>query len=223
MRASEFQDHRFKVPDLSPQARPFLSKMKPKWVFVAESPHLHEIEPESIDHRRPLCGKAGQVWWRLLSELLEKETSTEVSLERLLKFCWDHQIVILNAVQFPLDPKIAIKFPEADPVKNLGFSKASGPHSFKKLKSSRPVQQALDSLGKRLRHPALKEVPVICLGNDAEWFVRQALVEEEISARLKEKVPHPSAWWRRGGYFGRVAKDRLKDLLSEFSCPVTED
>jgi hypothetical protein len=44
--------------------------------------------------------------------------------------------------------------------------------------------------------------------------VTQALNEAERENRVGEKIPHPSAWWRKGGYFGRVAKERLEGIFS---------
>jgi len=214
MTSKPLQSKRYFVPDLSPEGREELRKIKPKWIFVAESPHINEIEPEEMKERRPLCGMAGRKWWSLLSELLEGHANSDVSLERLIQFCRVHRVAIMNSVQVPLDPKIATKFPKADPVKNIGFSKLSGSHSFKKLKGSEPVRGAIEALGARLRHDAVKNAKVVCLGNDAEWFVRQALGEAEAVKRLGDKIPHPSAWWRRGGYFGRVAKENLQKVFS---------
>ena len=98
-------------------------------------------------------------------------------------------------------------------LKNLKFCKESGPFSYKKLKESKPVQLALHSLKERLNHPRLKGAPVFCLGNDAEWFVAQALLKKEQELRVGLKVPHPSAWWRRGGLYGRQARERLIKIL----------
>jgi hypothetical protein len=206
---------RYFVPDLSTVDRSVLKKMKPRAIFVAESPHVNEIEPETPGERRPLCGMAGRKWWGLVSELLEGEANADVSLARLLETCFKHRIVIMNAVQYPLDPKVAVVFPEADPAKNLGFNKVSGLYSFKKLKAGPQVRAAIDQLTQRLRHPSLKDAPIYCLGNDAEWFVTQALSPAEFSARVGQKIPHPSAWWRKGGHFGRVARERLTEIFGK--------
>ena len=200
---------RYLVPDLTPEARQDLKRLKPRYIFVAESPHVNEVEPDEMDERRPLCGAAGRQWWGLLSQLKEGETNSDVSLDRLIEVCKKYQIVVLNAVQYPLDPKVAVKFPKADPVKNLGFNKVSGPFSYKKLKGAPVVQNALSSLIERLDHPSLKKVPIFCLGNDALWFVTQALLPSSGVSRIQDKIPHPSAWWRSGGLYGRVAKEKL--------------
>lgn len=230
---------RYFVPDLSPQDRTALESLRPKVIFVAESPHVSEVEPDEIEARRPLCGMAGRQWWSMLNEILgeggNSETaksevqesnfrgklSQDVSLPYLIEFCRSNRIVVMNAVQFPLDPKVAKRFPEAEPVKNLGFSKVGGVSSFKKLKTSEPVKFAIHSLKQRLCHPNLAGIPIHCLGNDAEWFVMQAIsdpsqcgeLQENLLARLGEKIPHPSAWWRQGGLFGRIAREKLMRIF----------
>src|SRR5690349_20606081 len=73
---------RFFVPDLAPYNRTSLSDLIPRVVFVGESPHVNEVEPEALNERRPLCGAAGRQWWKLLGELLEGEISEDVSLVR---------------------------------------------------------------------------------------------------------------------------------------------
>ena len=204
---------RYFVPDLTPEARPELKTSRPSVVFVAESPHVSEVTPEKLGERRPLCGKAGQQWWGLLSEMLEGKASADVSLARLEKICRAHHIAVMNAVQYPLDPKVAASFPEAEPSRTIGFSKAPGPSHYKKMKSTTELKRALDSLRARLEDPGLKNSPVYCLGNDAEWFVAQALGREEFERRVKGRIPHPSAWWRKGGLFGRVAREKLGPIL----------
>jgi hypothetical protein len=186
-------------------------------IFVAESPHIHEITPESEEERRPLCGAAGLVWWKALTELFAEPATqfdSGLPLSQLLDFCQRHQIAVMNAVQYPLDPKITRKFPDADPVRVLKFGKLSGEFSYKRRKSSPEMQQTLASLRSRLNHTQLAGLPIYCLGNDAEWFVRQALSSEEIEARLKDKIPHPSAWWRRGGWFGKTAREKLSSIFA---------
>jgi hypothetical protein len=189
--------------------------MKPRFVFVAESPHISEVEPDELGQRRPLCGAAGKQWWGLLTKLLEGTENSDVSLKHLLDFCSRHDIAVMNAVQFPLDPKVSKLFPKADPVKNLGFCKVSGEYSHKKLKKSDPVQSAILALRTRLQHPSFKDATIHCLGNDSEWFVLQALGQDEAFERMGEKIPHPSAWWRQGGLFGRIAQQRLSQIFGK--------
>jgi hypothetical protein len=205
---------RYFVPDLSPRDRETLSRMKPDFVFVAESPHVSEVAPEKLFERRPLCGVAGKQWWSLLSEILEGSKNEDVSLVRLLQICSRYQIAVLNAVQSPLDPKVAAQFPEANPNQNLEFNKVTGPLSYKKLKTSKAVQAALKSLNERLNHPQLADARIYCLGNDAEWFVKNALSQSPALSRVDGRIPHPSAWWRRGGLFGRTAREKLSQIFS---------
>lgn len=193
--------------------RPELMRLQPRLIFVAESPHVNEVEPESRLERRPLCGKAGKVWWRKLGVLLGEPPSDEVTLGRMLRICAEHQILVMNAVQFPLDPKISLHYPEAEPVRNLGFAKITGPLSYKKKASNPKITIALENLRARLTHPATRGLPVAALGNDAEWFLNEALGAEQARARLICKIPHPSAWWRKGGYFERVATEKLEEIL----------
>ncbi|HUP56200.1 MAG TPA: hypothetical protein VM598_02030, partial [Bdellovibrionota bacterium] len=195
-------ESRFFVPDLSPIDHPEREWSKARIVFVAESPHVSEVAPEKRAERRPLCGVAGKAWWGLLSELLEGKADDDVSLERLLSFTERHGLVVMNAVQLPLDSKVMAKFPECDPVRLLGFDKGPGPSSYAKKRESAEVARALGRLADRLRDPAVSSLPVVALGNDSEWFLKRALADEP--GRLIGKVPHPSAWWRQGGHFGRV-------------------
>src|SRR6185295_13617272 len=195
---------RYFVPDLSPLDHPGLDWSKARIVFVAESPHVSEVTPERAEDRRPLCGMAGKVWWKAVSEVLENEPNEDVSLKRLLALAQKHGVVILNAVQVPIDSKVTREFPQADPIHTVGFDKGPGPKTFKKLKATEPVKRSVRKLAERLSSPALAGLPVVCLGNDSEWFVKEALGKERFSERVVDKIPHPSAWWRKGGYFGRV-------------------
>lgn len=204
---------RYFVPDLSPMDREELRSIQPKVVFVAESPHTSEIAPEARSERRPLCGAAGRKWWALLGELCGEEPNEDVSLARLIRLCRKSGVIVLNAVQYPLDQGISKQVPGADPIENLGFSKNAGASSYKKLKQTEKVQRAVQALRERLEDPSLRGAEIHCLGNDAEWFVKQALPPDEYEERVKERLPHPSAWWRRGGYFGRLARESLGEIL----------
>ncbi len=213
-------DPRYFVLDLSPEHRPELKKMKPRYLFVAESPHIQEVEPEKEALRRPLCGAAGKQWWSKMVKVLggsltrSGDSDLDLSAQSLMAFCLEHKLVVMNAVQYPLDPKVAQRFPAADPAKNLGFNKVSGPYSFKKRKDSVEVLAALESLKNRLNHPSVRHLPIYSLGNDSEWLVLRALGVSEAETRYAGKIPHPAAWWRRGGWFGEVAEEKLKALFS---------
>src|SRR4051794_1908150 len=123
---------RYFVPDLSP--RDHGTPEMPRAVFVAESPHISEVTPAKRIDRRPLCGMAGKAWWSLLSEILEGQANPDVSLERELEVCRKHRIAVMNAVQYPLDPKVTASFPDFDPAKQLGFNKVAGEFGYKKQK-----------------------------------------------------------------------------------------
>src|SRR6478672_9370468 len=86
---------RYFVPDLSPEGQKLLAKMNPRFLFIAESPHVNEVESDDIKERRPLCGMAGRKWWSLLSLLLEGVENADVSLEHQLDFCKKHEIAVL--------------------------------------------------------------------------------------------------------------------------------
>jgi hypothetical protein len=204
---------RYLVPDLSPQARPKLSKLRPKVLFVAESPHIHEVEPAVESERRPLCGAAGKAWWGTLTELLEGETNSDVSLKHLIEFCGDWDIAVMNAVQVPLDPKVMKRFPDADPLRHVGFSKEAGPSFYKKQKGTPQLERTLKNLRDRLSEKSVKDLPIVALGNDSDWFLRQALSSEEVERRLMSKLPHPSAWWRRGGLYEKQAREKLAEIF----------
>jgi hypothetical protein len=194
-----------------------LHDLRPKVVFVAESPHTSEVEPEDREERRPLCGAAGKKWWGLLGRMAGDGKGEDVSLDRMLELCQEQRVALLNAVQYPLDEGIKKKVPGAEPVANLGFCKNPGPKSYKKLRDSAEVRQAVEALRARLNHPSLKDAEIHCLGNDAEWFVTRALEPAEYEKRVRERLPHPSAWWRRGGYFGRVAEELLSQITGRLS------
>jgi hypothetical protein len=206
-------EKRFFVADLSPEQRVELKKFKPRYVFVAESPHVSEVEPEDPKARRPLCGSAGREWWGMVGELVCSEDSRATDLERLLRLCRAGSLAVMNAVQYPIDPKITMHYGAgADPVENLGFSKVA-PATYKKLKSGPDVEAAIDRLRARLVHPSVRDIAVISLGLDAQWFVSAALSAKVGVGRHLMTIPHPSAWWRRGGAFREKARDQLTTLL----------
>jgi hypothetical protein len=204
---------RYFVPDLSPIDRPELDWSRARIVFVAESPHVSEIAPDRKSARRPLCGKAGRAWWAALSDVLEGKPNDSVELDRLLALCRNFGVVVLNAVQVPIDSKVTRHVHECVPLDLVGFDKGPGPHAYKKLKNGIAVRKSIRKLAERLNSTELRDLPIVCLGNDSEWFVGQAL-GGEFSRRVIAKIPHPSAWWRRGGYFGQVAEEKLKLLLT---------
>lgn len=204
---SESYKDRYFVPDLSPMDRPRLKNLRPKYVFIAESPHLNEIEETEASARRPLCGRAGQKWWALVAEVLGCNPPPDLSSRSLEDFCLENQLAVLNAVQYPMDPKITAKYPKADPILTVGFSKASGPTFYKKSGVRSELDLALQSLKNRLENEKIRATPRYALGNDALWIIEQAI------QKSVPKIPHPSAWWRKGGAFGRTARAQLVSLF----------
>ena len=148
----------------------------------------------------------------MVGELVAGETSQATDLERLLRLSRQGGFAVMNAVQFPLDPKITTYYgPGADPVDHLGFSKVP-PASYKKLRHAGDVEMAIELLRQRLFSQAVRSLPVVALGNDAQWFVKEALGHEG-AERLLMTVPHPSAWWRQGGKLREKARNQLTELL----------
>ncbi len=200
------------VPDLTPEGQPKSIAFLPKLVFVAESPHVSEVSPPIEAERRPLCGKAGVAWWGALSEILEGKPAASLTRVWMVDFCNRHHLAVMNAVQYPLDPLASREVPEAEPSRTTGVSKAARADNYKRLKSNPEVQALLVSLRERLNHEGLAGCAVIPLGTDAEWFLKNAFSAEEYSRRVRKKLAHPSAWWRRGGLFGRQAREVLTEL-----------
>lgn len=214
---------RFFVADLSPEQRESLADLKPKFVFVAESPHVNEVEPLDAAHRRPLCGSAGREWWSMVGAFVTGDNSRDTHLERLIDLCRRGKLVVMNAVQYPIDPKIMMHYgDEANPIENLGFAKVA-PASYKKLKNSDEVQAAIHALRHRLVHPSVRDLPVVSLGLDAQWFVTAALESKSGEGRHLTTVPHPSAWWRQGGKLRERARGQLRVLLGEAAFSAQRD
>ena len=203
---------RYRVQDLIPS-------QKTKIVFIAESPHKDEVAPENSQERSPFRGTAGREWWSALAKFTQtKPANRDVPpRDQLLKICSELEISVMNAVQFPLDPKITLHEGKAcSPVEYLGFQKSSGPEGYKAVlkKGGRhnPVVSAIGDLKARLIevNKSNQVSIVVCLGNDSRWFVERAL--EGISDGLEiQTIAHPSSWWRKAEYRTRALK-----LLEEF-------
>lgn len=201
---------RYFVPDLTPEQRRQLRRLRPRVVFVAESPHKDEVCPEREGERRPLCGKAGVEWWKTIGGIIG-DRGAGTGLDRQLDLCRNGKFVVLNAVQYPLNQGIKGYYGRgADPVMNLGFAK-KGSASFRKREGSPGVKNAIRLLQRRLKRLSGSGIKFVPLGEDAEWFLNLAT-----DGSFCKRLPHPSSWWRKPGR-KEEARERLKRLLSHRS------
>lgn len=211
------------VPDLLP---PDLRAVKV--VFIGESPHRDEVAPESEGERTPFRGMAGGEWWTALSRFLPESAQPKTMKPvppraELIEICEELSIAVLNAVQFPIDPKITLHQGESShPRVRLGFEKGSGIWGYRAVFSASgydgPVGLAICGLASRLMSFSEGEASLVCLGKDAEWFVKKALnlLQRDRSTTCKPwlRIDHPSSWRRNSAYRERAAKV-LEDLLSK--------
>jgi hypothetical protein len=131
----------------------------------------------------------------------------------------------MNAVQFPLDPKIVLHQGDAAaPYPWLGFEKASGGRGYRavfKAAPDGPVEAAIADLTARLERLAEAPAQVVCLGHDSRWFVEHARGRLPAGCALRSRelmtIPHPSSWWRNAEYRQR-AVDAVDRLLGRRSC-----
>jgi hypothetical protein len=207
---------RFCVPDLVP------SSGRLRAVFIGESPHRDEVAPKDAALRSPFRGVAGREWWAELvklagSDLTVRPVPPRPALESL---CSALGIAVMNAVQYPIDPKIVLhQGDSAAPKMHLGFEKGSGEASYKavfKQGGSNPVFRAIADLAARLQALGDHEAQVVCLGNDSRWFVERALAllpeGGALTRRPAVTIPHPSSWWRNAAYRTRAVQ-ALTQLL----------
>jgi hypothetical protein len=211
---------RFRVPDLKPPGGPG-SRGNLVVIFVGESPHRDEVAPTDPRERTPFRGAAGRAWWSELAKFLKhpKEVRPVPPRPVLLEICAELRIAMINAVQFPLDPKIALhQGRQAAPIPNLGFEKGPGRLGYKAVwkKSGQkgPVGMAVSDLAKRLRPLQAGRARIVCLGNDSCWFVERALELLDPAHEIRvSTVPHPSCWWRKASY-RRRAIEALSSILT---------
>ena len=208
---------RYRVTDLVPSK-------KIKVIFIAESPHKDEVSSENPEERSPFRGIAGREWWGALSKFTRvKPPTREIPpRDQLLVICNELGIAVMNAVQFPLDPKITLhEGAECSPHQFLGFQKSSGPLGYKAVIKTggqhNPVESAISDLRGRLidLKRELKKsnqvLIVVCLGNDSRWFVERATAADFEGLEI-QTIPHPSSWWRKAEYRSRALK-LLEELL----------
>ena len=212
---------RFRVEDLIPQ---IALGHELTAVFIGESPHRDEVASENAAERSPFRGTAGREWWQELSQF--QATSLPVKpvpdRMRLLQICSELQIGVMNAVQFPIDPKICLhQGNESDPYLYLGFEKSAGIKGYKAIFKQNidinPVLNSLEDLRARLSVFDKMPVQLVCLGNDSRWFVEHALKGFEGSPLTQKPlltIPHPSAWWRKAEFRSRSVA-LLNELLAQ--------
>lgn len=201
---------RYKVQDLVPEK---VSRA----VFVGESPHRDEVAPESPSERSPFRGVAGREWWSELAKFLSHPLAMRPVPPRatLMQVCEELEIAVMNAVQYPLDPKIMLhQGRESAPVVQIGFEKGVGEQSYKAVYRQdlhpNPVESAIADLASRLTELKGAPAQIVCLGNDSRWFVERAVQEIPVDAPLVQKpvltIPHPSSWWRNSAYRARAVE-----------------
>jgi hypothetical protein len=224
-KSKEFSD-RFFVPDLVPDSGPG-NRGPLRAIFIGESPHRDEVSPEAPWERSPFRGVAGREWWEALSRYLAQPIVMRPVPRRevLEESCSELGIAVMNAVQYPIDPKIVMHQGAAcDPRAQLGFEKGAGPFGYRAvLKAKGPdnaVAWAIQDLARRLEK--LDARRIVCLGNDSRWFTEQAqqLLPESSPFRYAElqTIPHPSSWWRNADY-RRRALEVLREIMSGPGAP----
>lgn len=205
---------RWFVPDLVPRG------VEVRAVFVGESPHKDEIKPERMDERSPFRGSAGRDWWVALFERAgqplvpkpHRRTPDVPPRKELEDVCRSLHIAVLNAVRFPLDPRITQHYPEFVPMECLGFDKGSADRKgkgngkgafgyktvFENHDRAGPVGETIDDLARRLKRFSNTSARVVCLGNDSLWFVERAIQRLPQACALAgltpAKIPHPTSW-----------------------------
>ena len=221
---------RFLVPDLLP---PKSSLSSLRAIFIGESPHRDEVLPEDSRERTPFRGIAGREWWAELTKFQVSPVQTRPVPNRkvLLEICAELQFALMNAVQFPIDPKITLhQGAKSSPHDQLGFEKGAGATGYKAVYKEdldhNPVRHAILDLTRRLCLLKESHAQIVCLGNDSRWFVERAMELLPSNAAVLEKpllmVPHPSSWWRKASYRTR-AVDVLKELLGKQSLKETKE
>jgi hypothetical protein len=209
---------RFYVEDLAPE----ISPKRVKAIFIGESPHRDEVAPEDAAERSPFRGVAGREWWTELAKFLSYDVQTKPVPERavLMKMASELGIVVMNAVQYPLDPKITLHQEGSSPEEQLGFQKSTGPTGYKKvykaLGEKSPVARAIGDLAERLSVYEDSGAQIVSMGGDSRWFTDLALAKLPEGSALRSKpvlqIPHPSSWWRNAIYRARAVAT-LEELL----------
>ncbi len=212
---------RYRVDDLVPPPGEW-SRLRA--VFIGESPHKDEVAPEDPRERSPFRGMAGREFWTEVAKYLKAPGMTRPVPPRaeLERICTELGMALMNAIQYPLDPKIALHYGEGcSPAEQLGFEKATGPRGYKAIaKKGGPgnaVDAAIRDLVQRLSKLQSARAQLVCLGNDSCWFVERAIAGLPAEAALLSQpvltIPHPASWWRNAANRTR-ASETLRTLLA---------
>jgi hypothetical protein len=230
---------RWLVPDLVPTG------VELRAIFVGESPHKDEVKPKNKGERFPFRGSSGRSWWVEIFDCAAlslgatplpalSDVPPRLELERV---CRDLRIAVLNAVQYPIDPKITKHYPSCVPREFLKFDKGTrdgkgmgngkGPFGYKTVLQVQdcvdPVGGRVSDLAWRLRRFGQMPAQVVCLGHDSKWFVNQAMrrlpQDCALARQPPETIPHPARWRFSGHQSGKDyradAVRVLKRLISE--------
>lgn len=223
---------RWLVPDLVPDGVELCA------IFVGESPHKDELKPQDQVERSPFRGSAGKQWWQEIFGCAglpfqrEAQVPPKTELEHV---CRKLRIAVLNAVQYPIDPKITQHYPACVPREYLKFDKGErdrkgngngkGPFGYKTVLDDQyragPVGERIIDLARRLRRFSKMPAQLVCLGDDSEWFVSRAIQQLPLGCVLTEQSPvtisHPARWkyssQKPGKNYRADAARTLKQLI----------
>lgn len=225
---------RWFVPDLVPNGIELCS------IFVGESPHKDELKPERKIERSPFRGSAGKQWWLEIFGCAELPWQHEALIPprtELEHVCGRLRIAVLNAVQYPIDPKITRHYPACVPREYLQFDKGTrdvkgngkGPFGYKTVLDDQnctgPVGERIIDLARRLKRFSKMPAQIVCLGDDSEWFVRRAIQQLTPGCALKKKLPvtisHPARWKYSSQQLGRNYREDAVRTLKQLIEPAS--
>jgi hypothetical protein len=201
--------------------------------FIGESPHKDEITPEKKIERSPFRGSAGRDWWAPILACAGRHGPHMLSRAEHEQVCHQLRIAVLNAVQYPIDPKISQHYPNCVPREFLEFDKGTrdrtgngkGPCGYKTVFQDQDfagtVGERIIDLTGRLERFSQMPAQIVCLGNDSRWFVSQAIQRLHpacaLTSRPLETIPHPARWKfsSPGNNIRAVAIGRIRQLVCQ--------
>ena len=225
---------RWRVPDLVPNGVELCA------IFVGESPHKDELKPEKKVERSPFRGSAGRRWWQEIFGCagLQLQNDAQVPPKAELEYvCHKLRIAVLNAIQYPIDPRITKHYPACVPREYLKFDKGTrdrngngkGPFGYKTVFDDQdctdPVGEAIMDLARRLKFFSNMPAQIVCLGNDSQWFVRQAIRRLPAGCALWGQepvtIPHPARWRFSSKLLSKNFRADAVHTLKQFIEPVS--